>query len=118
MKTILLVDDEVDILKILTLRLEAAGYKIETAKNGNEVFEKIKIAKPDLIFIDYFLPGKNGFLVIKELKESLEYKDIPVLLISGAKEKIEEKGLDKLADAVLYKPFNKEELLATIKKII
>lgn len=118
MQTILLVDDELDMLKILTMRLTHEGYKIEQEGDGSKVTQRVKDLKPDLVIIDYYLAGQDGAEICKELKSDEESKDVSIILYTAAKDKVEDEGFKDIADAVLSKPFSKEELLSTIKRIL
>lgn len=69
-KTILIADDETDILRIMSLRMEQYGYKVLTAQNGKETLRKVKKENPDLVLLDVMMPDINGFDLCKELRES------------------------------------------------
>ena len=73
---ILLVDDEADFLEIFYKKLRAAGFRVETAENGEKAIEEAKKLKPDLILMDMKMPKMNGAQAVMKLKENLETKDI------------------------------------------
>ena len=118
-RTILLVDDEPDMLEMLGLRLKKAGYKVITAITGEECLQKAEDKDPDIILLDILLPGMSGFEVARQLKKKPVTKDIPVIMVTALIGKdAEAKGLERGADYFISKPFDPEELLARIKTIL
>lgn len=118
-KTILLVDDEPDMLEMLSLRLRKAGYKVITAITGEECLQKAEDKYPSLILLDILLPGMSGFEVVRQLKAKKNTEDIPVIMITALIGKdAETKGLERGADYFISKPFDPEELLTKIKTIL
>ena len=115
--TIVIVDDEVDVLEFLKYNLEKEGFNVHTASNGIEGKKLAKKVKPDLIILDVMMPGRNGFEVCSQLR--FKKIDIPVLMLT-AKDEIEDrvKGLDSGADDYLIKPFDFSELLARVRAIL
>ncbi len=80
-KKILLVDDEVDILKIIGLRINSWGYESLKAKNGKEAIKIVQEKKPDLVVLDFMLPDMDGITVIKELRRIS--KNIPIIMFTA-----------------------------------
>ena len=118
-KTVLLVDDEPDMLEMLRLRLEKVGYKVITAITGEECITKAEETYPDLILLDILLPGMSGFEVARQLKAKDITKDIPVIMVTALIGKdVEAKGLERGADYFISKPFDPEELLSKIKSVL
>ena len=118
-KTILLVDDEPDMLEMLSLRLKKAGYKVITAITGEECLQKAEEKYPDLILLVILLPGLSGFEVAKQLKTKKITEDIPIIMVTALIGKdAEAKGLERGADYFISKPFDPEELLAKVKIIL
>jgi PAS domain S-box-containing protein len=111
---VLIVEDKPHARTILQSYLSEAGYIIETATNGVEALEKAKTGKPDIITLDILLPVKDGWQVLRELKQHPLCKDIPVIIVSM----IDERNVGFGLGAVDYfvKPVQKEELLASLKK--
>ncbi len=83
MSKILIVEDEGFLVEALKDNLEAEGYKIEVAMNGEEAVEKIHAHKPDLILLDLLMPKKDGFYVIEEVKKDTDLKEIPIIVLSN-----------------------------------
>jgi two-component system KDP operon response regulator KdpE len=110
---ILVVDDEVQILRALKANLEARGYKVWTARDGEEATRQIGDISPDLLILDLGLPKKSGLDVLRSLRS---WSDIPVIIVSarnGDPDKIA--ALDEGADDYLTKPFSIGELMARVR---
>lgn len=110
---ILIVDDEIQIRRILKITLEAEGYKIIESECGEDGILKAATFHPNLIILDLGLPDKDGITVLEKIRE---WSSIPVIIVSvrNAEEDIIQ-ALNKGADDYLTKPFNTGELLARIK---
>jgi two-component system, OmpR family, KDP operon response regulator KdpE len=111
--TIIIIDDEAQIRKILSITLEAADYKIIEASKGKEGIVAVANYHPQLVILDLGLPDEDGFSVIKEIRS---WSDVPIIILSVRKseEDIVE-ALDLGADDYITKPFNSSELLARIR---
>lgn len=118
MKTkILLVDDEPDVLEILSKKLEAAGFLTVKASDGNEGLKKTREEKPDLVLLDIMMPDKDGFTMLRELQSEPGSRSIPVIMVSAKSEADSLfEGRDLGATDYLIKPIDFEELLKYIKK--
>jgi len=117
-KRILAVDDRRNIVKLIQVNLEKAGYEVSCAYDGDEALRKVNISKPDLIVLDVMMPRKDGFQVLKELKENSETKDIPVIMLTAKAQDADIfRGWQSGVDCYLTKPFNPNELLAFVKRI-
>jgi CheY-like chemotaxis protein len=80
-KAILVVDDELDFLKVIRMRLEANGYTVVTAVDGKEALDKIKKYKVDAVLLDILMPGMNGLEVLKKIRK--DHKSLPVFIITA-----------------------------------
>ena len=83
MSHILVVEDEEFLVRALKDNLESEGYTVSVAMDGEAAFTELEKRKPDLILLDLLLPKKNGFDVLKEIKENLEWKLVPVVILSN-----------------------------------
>ncbi|MFA6281603.1 MAG: response regulator [Candidatus Omnitrophota bacterium] len=117
-KTILVVDDEKDILTELQFILRKKGFEVVMAANGKEALELVKKNKPDLIILDLFMPVVGGVQFGKELKADAETKNIPVILLTASADNVEEKRIECMADAYVLKPFDYKEVIEKIYKLI
>ena len=118
-KKILVVDDEPDILKVVTFRVKKLEYEVVTATNGQEALDLIQKEEPDLILLDIELPVMNGYEVCQRVKTNEKLKHIPIIFLTASSaSKIAEKVKEFNADDYLIKPFDSEELLKKIKNFI
>lgn len=118
-KKILVVDDELDMLMVIKLRLEASGYEVITATDGLEGLNAARRVKPDLIVLDIMLPKMNGYKVARFLKFDEEYKSIPIVMLTALSgEEDKSTGIETGADAYLTKPFETQQLLDAVKSFL
>ncbi|BAY15115.1 response regulator receiver, CheY [Nostoc sp. HK-01] len=119
MNTILVVEDGLTDMEILSRYLQQAGYSVISATSSEEAQDKIQRAKPDVIFLDVILPGKSGFEICRELKANTETKKIPVVFCSTKNSDVDKMWGNMLgAEAYLSKPIDKEELVKTLKQLL
>jgi CheY-like chemotaxis protein len=113
-KKILLVDDETDIINIVSFRLKKAGYDVVVAETGTQALEKVRTELPDLILLDINLPEMTGYEVCTSLKSDAGTKKIPVIFISASSENIKKDTEKYGADGFIVKPFEPQELISKI----
>ena len=116
MEKILLADDDAEVLEIATTILSKEGYEVIPAKDGDEAIEKAR-AKPDVILLDYLMPGKSGIEVLTVLKKDPELKMIPVIMVT-AHPMEKERSLSAGAVDFVVKPVEKTDLLLRIKSVL
>ena len=115
--SILLVEDEENLHDALKLNLELEGYEITSAFDGQEALNKLEQEYFDLIIMDVMLPGLDGISVTENIR--LQNNEVPILILSAKKTSADRvTGLKKGADDYLTKPFNLEELLLRVQKLI
>lgn len=118
-KRILVVEDEPDLRNGLRIRLEASGYEIMEAENGESALDMIQKQAPDLIVLDLMLPRMGGYDVARELKSHEKHRNIPIVILTvRSQERDVKKGFDVGADAYITKPYKSTELLRTIDELI
>lgn len=116
---ILLVDDEHDLVETVTFRLEANGYKVIPAYDGQEALDKARKEKPDLIILDLMLPKMDGYKVCAMLKRDQRYMKIPIIMFTARAQESDEKlGKEVGAEAYITKPFDPKVLLAKIGELL
>lgn len=115
-KTILVVDDDVNIRELLRQQLENEGYNVWEAKDGMDAINQIKTNRPDLILLDVMMPQINGFDVAAVLKNDPQTADIPIIILSIIENK--ERGYHIGIDRYLTKPINKEQLRNEIGSLL
>lgn len=117
-KKILIADDEPDILEILQYNLQAEGFEVTTAKNGNEAIEKAKRILPDLIILDIMMPGKTGMEVCNTLRNLPVFKNTLIIFLTAlSDEGTEIKGLETGADDYLTKPVSPKVLVSKVNAL-
>ena len=113
--TILVVDDDEQILDFLRPKLRGSGYNVLTASNGIEALEQAKTQEPDIMVLDMIMPEKNGLETLKEIRD---FSTVPVIFLSARGADADKiKGLELGADDYLSKPFNPDELIARIEAV-
>ncbi|MDD3807478.1 MAG: response regulator [Candidatus Marinimicrobia bacterium] len=116
---ILIIEDEPDMLRAIKIRLESIGFRVETATDGLEGFQKVKDLNPDLVLLDIMLPKMDGFKVCNLIKFDKKYKHIPVIILSAkSAQKDFQIAKNVGADAYLTKPFTTADLLKKIKELL
>ena len=117
--TILIVDDEPDVVDLLVFNLQKAGFKTVTAADGNVALQKVRTEMPALIVLDLMLPGLNGTEVCRQLKANPKTAGIPILMLTAKAEEVDRiVGLELGAEDYLTKPFSPRELILRIKTIL
>jgi two-component system phosphate regulon response regulator PhoB len=116
---ILVVEDDPDILQLLTYTLQSTGYKVISSQDGYEALNAVRLHHPDLLVLDLMLPSLDGFEVCKELKRNSETRNIPIIMLTAKGEEIDRiVGLELGADDYVVKPFSPRELLLRIRAIL
>jgi two-component system alkaline phosphatase synthesis response regulator PhoP len=122
-KSVLVVDDEEDVLAYLSAALKSAGFDVVTARDGLEALEKVKEKKPDLISLDLVMPRHSGAKFHRELTKNKEWAKIPVLIVTGhARDDLGKADLKSLVMSgpgiYLEKPVNPENYIASVKRLL
>jgi DNA-binding response OmpR family regulator len=118
-KKILIVEDYPHIVEVLKIRLQAAGYDVIAAGDGQEGLNMARSERPDLIILDVMLPKMNGYKVCRFLKFDAKYKSIPIFLLTArGKPEDVETGKAIGADEYILKPYDPQELLALIRRYL
>jgi CheY-like chemotaxis protein len=101
---VLVVDDDRNAVKYLTVVLSDHGYEPVSAYDGNEALDKVEQAKPDLIVLDVMMPKKTGFVLFRQLRADERYRDIPILMLTAVSGVLEE--LDEHMEETFEKPYD------------
>ena len=118
LKKVLIVDDEPDILEIISYNLIKEGYEILTAKNGIEALDKVASYKPDLVILDIMMPKMSGVEVCKILRSKPEYNDTLIIFLSALSDESSQiKGLETGADDYVSKPISPKVLVSRVNAI-
>ncbi|MCM5679755.1 response regulator [Schlegelella sp. S2-27] len=114
-QTVLIADDEPNIVISLEYLLEQAGYRVIVAHDGQEAFEAVVRERPDLVLLDVMLPRLSGFDVCQKIREDAALQRVRVVMLTAKGREVEmSKGIALGADAYVTKPFSTKELLAQI----
>jgi two-component system phosphate regulon response regulator PhoB len=117
--TVLIVEDEADLGELMRYNLEAEGYRIVSAESGDEAVERIRDGVPDLILLDWMLPGLSGIELMRRWRSREETARVPVIMVTARGEEEERiRGLATGADDYLVKPFSMPELVARIQALL
>ncbi len=118
-KTILVVEDEEDVLELLRYNLDKNGFAVETATSGEEAMDKARRMHPDLILLDIMLPGLDGLDVCKVLKRHADTERIPIVMVTAKGDEADiVAGLEVGADDYITKPFSPRVLVARVKAVL
>lgn len=115
---ILVVDDLSDNLFLLQTILEAEGYEVDTADNGNLALAKVEDSPPDLILMDVMMPDMNGYEVTQQIRQNSSIPFIPILLVTAHEDANDIQGLALGANDFIRKPIEFDKLLARIKAFL
>jgi DNA-binding response OmpR family regulator len=119
MSKILIIEDELDVQKVVTKRLLQHGFEVVAADDGCRGVELAHTSKPDLIILDFMLPAGNGLMVLKNLRSSSHTRYIPVVILTSMKdEKYKQMILGEGVNAYLEKPYEPDELIKTIEDVL
>ena len=119
MLTVLIVEDELAIRKMLRTSLTTKGYKIVEAKKGFDALDLIMSHNVDLVLLDWMLPDINGIDLIKKIRDASKPSNIPIVMLTAKSQEVDKvRALELGADDYLTKPFDSEVLLAKIKAIL
>jgi phosphate regulon transcriptional regulator PhoB len=117
--TILIVDDEQDVLDLLVYNLQKAGFRITTARDGAAALQKVRDEMPSLIILDLMLPQLDGTEVCKQLKADSKTAPIPIIMLTAKAEEVDRVvGLELGADDYVIKPFSPREMVLRVKTVL
>lgn len=118
-KSVLVVEDEEDILALLHYNLIKAGYNADCASHGEEALASIAVKKPDLILLDLMLPGIDGMEICRRLRDDETTREIPIIMLTARGEEEDVvRGLELGADDYVTKPFSIKVLLARVQTVL
>ena len=114
--SILVIDDDRNILAIIEMYLRKAGYEVTCVERGDEALQAFRRAQPALVVLDVMLPGMDGWEVLDKLRQE---SDVPVIMLTAKGDTLDRiQSLDLGADDYIVKPFDAKELLARIKAVL
>jgi two-component system phosphate regulon response regulator PhoB len=117
--TILVVEDEVAIREMLNFSLERAGFAVQEAADARQAQDSINKSVPDLVLLDWMLPGISGVDLANKIRQGSRTRDLPIIMLTArGEEESKIKGLEAGADDYVTKPFSTQELIARIKAVL
>jgi two-component system phosphate regulon response regulator PhoB len=119
MPTVLIVDDEPDIREVIRFTLEGAGFRVFEAGHAEDARRLIGGEAPDLLLLDWMLPGRSGLELAQQIKQSAKTRALPIIMVSARGEEEDRvRGLDTGADDYITKPFSPRELVARVNAVL
>jgi DNA-binding response OmpR family regulator len=118
-QSVLIVDDEPNILLSLQFLMKKSGYEVRTSKDGEEALAEIARAAPDLVLLDVMMPKIDGFSVCKTIRDNPEWKEVRIIMLTARGRDVErEKGLALGADDYITKPFSTADAIARVEAVL
>jgi len=119
MPSILVVEDEPAIMELIRVNLADAGYEVKAAEDAEAAHEAMKRELPDLLLLDWMLPGQSGLAFAKELRRDTRTRELPIIMVTARAEEADKvAGLEAWVDDYVTKPFSPRELKARIKSVL
>jgi DNA-binding response OmpR family regulator len=117
--SVLIVDDEPNIVLSLQFLMKKTGYEVRTAKDGEEAMAEITRAAPDLVLLDVMMPKIDGFSICRQIRANPEWKDVRIIMLTARGRDVErEKGLALGADDYITKPFSTKDAIARVEAVL
>ena len=117
-RIVLLVDDEVHILKVLALKLQNAQFEVRTASNGEEALQYVQEHLPDLVITDFSMPVMTGLELVRRLRADDRTQNLPIIMLTARGQTVEEDGDTPRIDALMSKPFSPREILDRVETLL
>ena len=119
MSRVLVVEDELAIAELIALNLRHSGFEVVLARDGDEAQLEIDKVLPDLVLLDWMLPGQSGLSLAKRWRGAARTRDLPIIMLTARAEEVDKvAGLDAGADDYLTKPFSTHELMARVRAVL
>lgn len=119
LKTILIVEDQAYMIRLIQYNLEREGFLVQSAINGKKAMEYLCKNIPDLVILDIMMPVMNGLEVLRNIRSNKKIKDLPVIILTAKGQKVDEtNSLEAGANIFITKPFNPTELVEKVNKLI
>ena len=118
-KHVLLIEDETNIIEAIRFLLSREGWQVDTHSDGATAVETVRATRPDLLMLDYMLPGKNGMDILKELRADPDFARLPILMLTARgqsrdRDEAERAGVSRF----MTKPFSNVEVLTAVRDLV
>jgi two-component system phosphate regulon response regulator PhoB len=118
-KTILVIDDEPDLLELVRVNLDQSGYDVETAADGRQALAALRRRRPDLVVLDLMLPDISGTDLCRQLRADPEWADLPIIMLTAKADEVDRVvGFELGADDYVTKPFSPRELTLRVNAVL
>ena len=118
-KTVLLIEDEPNIIEAVSFILSRDGWDVKTHSNGHDAMETVRLRAPDLIILDVMLPGKSGTDILAEIRADADFADTPVLMLTARGQVKDRETAERAgADQYMTKPFSNADVLAAVRALV
>jgi DNA-binding response OmpR family regulator len=118
-KTVMLVEDEPNIIEAISFVLSRDGWNVVTHSNGHDAFEVILSIMPSVIILDVMLPKRNGYEILRDIRENSKTKEIPVIVLTAKGQKKDRETAEKLgSNLFMTKPFSNSEVLEAVRQLV
>ena len=118
-KSVLLIEDEPNIIEAISFILSRDGWEVKTHSNGHDAMDAVRDRRPDLVILDVMLPGKSGFDILQEIRDDAELGATPVLMLTArGQQKDREMAQRAGASRYMTKPFSNAEVLEAVRDLV
>lgn len=118
-RSVLLIEDEPNIIEAIRFILSRDGWRVDTHSDGLTALDAVRARRPDLVVLDVMLPNRSGYDILHDLREDPEFKELPVLMLTARGQKKDRELAEKLgASSFMTKPFSNGEVLATVRALV
>ncbi len=118
-KTVLLIEDEQNIIEAVSFILSRDGWEVKIHANGHDAMDAVRARAPDVVILDVMLPGKSGFDILSEIRADAAFADLPVLMLSARGQARDlEMARRAGADRYMTKPFSNAEVLDAVRALV
>lgn len=118
-RTVLLIEDEPNIIEAVSFILARDGWEVKTHANGHDAMDAVRARAPDLIILDVMLPGKSGYDILEEIRADAGFARTPVLMLTARGQEKDKEAAERAgADQYMIKPFSNADLLAAMHALV
>ncbi len=118
-KTVLLIEDEQNIIEAVSFILSRDGWEVKVHANGHDAMDAVRARTPDVVILDVMLPGKSGFEILSEIRADTAFRDMPVMMLSARGQARDLEMAERAgANRYMTKPFSNAEMLDAVRALV
>jgi len=118
-KTVLLIEDETNIIEAVSFILTREGWDVKTHSNGHDAVDAVRARQPDLVILDVMLPGKNGFDILQDIRADAQFSALPVLMLTARGQSKDREMAERFGvSRFMTKPFSNAEVLSAVRELV